>query len=510
MKTVLAIDQGTTGSTCLIIAQDGAVLGRGYREFTQHFPEPGWVEHDAEEIWTRTLEAARDAVDGAGVRPDAVGITNQRETVVAWDRGTGQPLHRALVWQDRRTTTRCRELEFELGKEYIAQRTGLVWDPYFSGTKIEWLLENVPDLRERARQGEAVFGTIDAWLVYRLTSGKAFVTDPSNASRTLLYNIDRHEWDRDLTALFGVPEASLPDVRRSSEVVGMVDGAHLGFEAPVAGIAGDQQAALYGQGCWRPGEAKCTYGTGAFLLMTVGTRPAADRPTAGLLTTVACDASGAPAFALEGSIFIAGAAIQWLRDGLRVIASASETEAIAESVEDTAGVYFVPAFVGLGAPHWEADARGTIVGLTRGTTRSHLVRAALEAMAFGTRDVAAAMGDAAGIGLVDLKVDGGAAANDWLMRYQADLLGVPVSRPDVVETTALGAAGLAGLATGVWSSPEEFAASRSYTAFQPATGRDAEYADWQRAVRAALHWARDGAARPRPSRGAGSGERGAG
>ncbi len=474
----------------MVFAEDGRVVGRGYREFTQHFPQPGWVEHDAEEIWQRTLDAGRDALQHSGGTPCAVGITNQRETIVAWDRHTGQALHRALVWQDRRTAERCRELERELGSEYASHRTGLVWDPYFSATKIEWLLRNVPGLRERAVVGDAVFGTIDAWLVFRLTSGASFVTDHSNASRTLLYNIDRREWDGDLLELFDVPADALPEVRQSSEVVGTVDGAHLGFEAPVAGIAGDQQAALYGQGCWEAGDAKCTYGTGAFLLMNVGGRPDRNRDTGGLLTTVGCDASGAPAYAVEGSIFIAGAAIQWLRDGLRLIESAGETEAMARAVPDTGGVYFVPAFVGLGAPHWEAEARGTIVGLTRGTTREHLVRAALEAMAYGTRDVAHAMTGTSGISLKTMKVDGGAAANDWLMQYQADMLGVTVARPDVVETTALGAAGLAGLATGVWESPEGFAASRIYQEFEPVHSRDDAYGGWQRAVDAALHWAR--------------------
>lgn len=491
MKSVLAIDQGTTGSTCLVVGQDGAVLGRGYRELTQYFPQPGWVEHDAEEIWQCTLEAGREALERAGTSPNAVGITNQRETVVAWDRVTGKPLHRALVWQDRRTTQRCRELHAELGEAYLTERTGLVWDPYFSATKIEWLLENVPGLRERAQTGDALFGTIDAWLVFRLTSGASFVTDHTNASRTALYNIDRHEWDADLLSLFGVSSAWLPEIRGSSEIVGTTDGAHLGLEVPVAGIAGDQQAALYGQGCWEPGQAKCTYGTGAFLLMNVGQRPEAGHAGGGLLTTIACDAAGAPTVALEGSIFIAGAAVQWLRDGLNLIESAGETEAIARGVEGTGGVYFVPALVGLGAPHWEPEARGTIVGLTRGSTRGHLVRAALEAMAFGTRDIAQAMADVAAVELKVMKVDGGAAANDWLMQFQADVLGVRVSRPDVVETTALGVAGLAGLATGVWQTPQEFVSGRSYTDFAPQEQRGTEYREWQRAVRAALHWARD-------------------
>ena len=490
MPSILALDQGTTGSTALVIAADGRVLSRAYREFTQHFPAPGMVEHDAEEIWRVTLEVAREALDQSGEAPVGIGITNQRETVVAWDRASGAPLHRALVWQDRRTTQRCRDLSAELGDGYIAERTGLVWDPYFSATKIEWLLEHVPDLRARAEAGEAVFGTIDAWIVHRLTSGAAFVTDHTNACRTLLYNLERRAWDPELLDLFGVPPASLPEIHPSSGIVGAADPAHLGAEIPIAGIAGDQQAALFGQGCWQPGQAKCTYGTGAFLLMSVG----GDLPRlgegTGVLTTVGCDEAGQPSYALEGSIFVAGAAVQWLRDGLGIIGSAAETEAMAAGIDDTGGVYFVPAFVGLGAPHWEAEARGTIVGLTRGTGRPHLVRAALEAMAYGTREVAESMTAVSGVTPHELKADGGAAANDWLMQFQADLLGARVARPDVVETTAVGAAGLAGLATGVWSAAERFLESRSYSWFEPGARRDEGYAGWRRAVDAALHWAR--------------------
>jgi glycerol kinase len=490
MASILALDQGTTGSTALVIADDGSVLGRAYQEFTQHFPAPGMVEHDADEIWRVTLDVAREAVKRSGEQPAGLGITNQRETVVVWDRATGVPLHRALVWQDRRTAPRCRELQAELGDEYIAARAGLVWDPYFSATKIEWLLTEVPDLRARAEAGEAVFGTIDSWLIHRLTAGAAHVTDHTNASRTLLYNIRARDWDEELLKLFGVPRASLPEIRPSSGVVGVADGAHFGGEIPIAGIAGDQQAALFGQGCWAPGQAKCTYGTGAFLLMSVGPEAPAPAEGPGVLTTVSCDEGGGPSYALEGSIFIAGAAVQWLRDGLQIIERASETEALAAGIEDTGGVYFVPAFVGLGAPHWEAEARGTIVGITRGTGRSHLVRAALEAMAYSTRDVAERMAGASGVGLKELKADGGAANNDWLMQFQADALGVPVARPDVVETTALGAAGLAGLATGVWPDAESFSRSRSYRWFEPGRNLNEDYAEWLRAVETALHWAR--------------------
>jgi glycerol kinase len=495
MTSVLALDQGTTGSTALVVADDGRILGRGYREIAQHYPRPGWVEHDAEEIWRHTLEAAHAAIRQAGGPPAVIGITNQRETVVAWDRETGRPLHRALVWQDRRTADRCRALKAEHGDAMIAERTGLVWDPYFSATKIEWLLREVPGLRARADRGEVVFGTIDAWLVFRLTGGEVFATDHTNASRSLLYNLATRTWDADLLGLFGVPPASLPAIVPSSSRIGMALKDHLGCSVPICGIAGDQQAALWGQGCWEPGQTKCTYGTGAFLLMLIGpdgSRRASTQGPGRMLRTAACDRTGAPSLALEGSVFIAGAAVQWLRDGLGLIARADETETLARSVPDTAGVYFVPAFVGLGAPHWEAEARGTIVGLTRGTTRAHLVRAALEAMAYSTRDVVEAMVAQSGVRLVDLRVDGGAAANDWLMQYQADLLGASVARPDVVETTALGAAGLAGLAAGVWTSPEDFVSGRRYQVFRPGPEPVGEYRGWRRAVSAALHWARAG------------------
>jgi glycerol kinase len=494
MTSVLALDQGTTGSTALVIASDGSVLGRAYREFTQHFPVPGHVEHDAAEIWDVTLAVAREAMEQAGETPAAIGITNQRETVVAWDRDTGAPLHRALVWQDRRTAQRCRELRDRLGDGWIADRTGLVWDPYFSGTKLEWLLQHsVAGERDPA---EIAFGTIDSWLVYRLTGGRSHVTEHTNASRTLLYNIHELAWDPELLELFGVAPESLPEIRRSSEVVGVTDRELFGAEIPIAGIAGDQQAALFGQGCWEPGQAKNTYGTGAFLLMVVGGDPGVmgrekgegdGRPA--VLTTVACGPGGEPIYALEGSIFIAGAAVQWLRDGLGIIANAEETADLAAGLEDAGGVYFVPALVGLGAPHWEPEARGTIVGLTRGTGRAHLARAAIEAMAYSTREVAEAMAQASGVTLAELKADGGAAANDWLMQYQADLLGVPVARPDLVETTALGAAALAGLATGVWPDTAAFLESRRYRWFEPKRNREETYGEWRRAVRTALFWA---------------------
>jgi glycerol kinase len=447
MRHVLALDEGTTGTTALVIADDGRVVGRGYREITQHFPQPGWVEHDAEEIFARTLEAARDAIAESKVTPDAIGITNQRETVLLWDRKSGRPLGKAIVWQDRRTSKRAEELRADGQSDAIYKTTGLVTDPYFSGTKVEWLLKNRL-AGSGVSRADVMVGTIDTWLIWKLTNGEVFATERTNASRTMLYDIDQMEWSEQLCALFGVPREMLPEVRDSSGDFGVAAKEHLGAAIPIAGVAGDQQAALFGQGCWREGLSKQTYGTGAFLLLHTGaTRPAGGK---GMLTTIACDEHGKAAYALEASIFIAGAAVQWLRDGLKIVAKASETEAMARALPSNEGVYFVPALTGLGAPHWESDARGTIVGLTRGSSREHLVRAALEAMTYGTVDVLEAMLSASGASVDVLRVDGGAAQNDWLMQFQADVLGVPVERPDMVETTALGAAGLAGLATGVW------------------------------------------------------------
>ncbi len=490
MRSVLAIDQGTTGSTCLVIRDDGQVIGRAYREITQYFPEPGWVEHDAEEIFLRTREAARGAIAAAGVTPDAVGITNQRETIVLWDRVTGIPVHRALVWQDRRTSARCTALAGRSAE--VAQRTGLVVDPYFSASKIEWLLQSSPVLARRAAAGELAAGTIDTWLVWKLTGGKVHATDPTNASRTMLYDINKLSWSDELCSLFGVPKALLPEVRPSAGGFGTTHAEHLGAALPIRGVVGDQQSALYGQGCWNKGEGKNTYGTGAFLLFNAGKeRPAVG---GGLLTTIACDAEGQPTYALEAAIFIAGAAVQWLRDGLQVIGSAAETEALARSLDSNDGVYFVPALVGLAAPHWESAARGTLVGLTRGTTRAHLVRAALEAMAFGTADVVEAVRTHGGVAVDRLRVDGGATSNNWLMQFQADVLGIPVERPAMLETTALGAAGLAGINAGVWSSPQAFLSARDFTRFAPApvpSPASASLAGWRRAVRATLAWARD-------------------
>ena len=488
-RSVIALDQGTTGSTALVLAQNGDVLGRGYREFKQYYPEPGLVEHDAEEIFRVTIESAKEAIDRAGLMPEAVGITNQRETVVVWDRNTGKPAHPAIVWQDRRTTDRCEVLNKEFGPAYISDRTGLVWDPYFSGTKFEWLLESVQGIRNSAESGNLCFGTIDSWLVYCLTKGRSWITDHTNASRTLLYNIDGHQWDPELLDLFGIPEVCLPEIRSSSEVVGVADTEYFGTEIPIAGIAGDQQAALFGQTCWQPGQAKCTYGTGAFLLENIGT----DRGKTGgkgVLTTVACDASGEPAYALEGAILVAGAAIQWLRDELGIIANASETEDLAASLSNNGGVYFVPAFVGLGSPEWEARARGTIVGITRGTSKAHLARAALESMAYSTKDVVDAMTESSGVRLEELRVDGGASSNDWLMQFQADVLGVSVARPRLVESTAVGAAGLAGLAIGIWESSEEFGRSMDYQWFKPGASSENSLVGWRRAKKTAVEWAR--------------------
>ncbi len=489
VDTVLAIDQGTTGTTCLVIAADGSVRGRGYREIPQYYPRPGWVEHDPDEIFARTLEAGREAIAQAGAMPVAIGITNQRETVVVWDREKLVPIGRAIVWQDRRTAGRCAELASRAAE--IHGITGLVVDPYFSATKLELRLQE-PALAARAARGELAAGTIDSWLIARLTNGAVHATDPTNASRTMLYDIDRRQWSDTLCRLFGVHPAVLPQVRRSSGDFGVVAPEHFGGSIPIRGVAGDQQAALFGQGCWLPGQGKNTYGTGAFLLFNAGT----ERPPSagGLLTTLGCDASGGPVYVLEAAIFIAGAAVQWLRDGLGVVSTAAETESLARSLTSNDGVYFVPALAGLGAPQWEPAARGTIVGLTRGTTRAHLARAALEAMAYGTCDVLETMRPLVTAPVDRLRVDGGAAANDWMMQFQADVLGLPVERPAVVETTALGAAGLAGIAVGLWRSPEDFLGARQMTTFVPGADSNAAkawYAGWQRAVRATLSWARD-------------------
>jgi len=487
-RFVLALDQGTTGSTALLIDAMGSVKARGYAELPQHFPKPGWVEHDGGEIWTSVLSATRRALQAA--RADArsiaaIGITNQRETALVWDRRTGRPLHRAIVWQDRRTSEICTAMKSKGLEPAIARATGLRLDPYFSGTKLTWLFRHVRGLRERAKRGEVAFGTVDTWLLWKLTGGRVHATDFTNASRTLLFDLEKMRWSPALLKQFEVPSEILPDVMPSSGVFGHtrnLPGIPDGI--PIAGIAGDQQAALYGQGCVKPGMSKNTYGTGCFLLLHTGSRPVRSR--AGLLTTVACGPRGEAAYALEGSVFIAGAALQWLRDGLQVLATAGESEAMARSIEDTGGVVMVPAFVGLGAPYWRPDVRGALFGLTRGTTRAHIARAALESLTFQTRDVVEAMARDSGRRTRVLRVDGGASANDWLMQYQADLLGVPVERPRVVETTALGAGLLAGLAVGFWKSHRDLDRARRidrvFRPRRPRAWRDAEYARWNQAV----------------------------
>lgn len=450
------------------------------------------MEHDPEDLIETTLAAAREALAAAKERPAGIGITNQRETLVLWDRKSLRAVAPAIVWQDRRTTGRCRELRAEGAEPAIRSRTGLLLDPYFSATKLEWLLRD-GELRRRAERGELAAGTVDSWLTARLTGGRAHVTDHTNASRTMLYSLASGGWDRELASRFAIPASLLAEIVPSSGVVGETDAELLGTGLPIAGIAGDQQAALFGQGCVRPGMGKNTYGTGAFLLLYAGEAPPV--PSEGLLATAACNAKGGRGFALEGSVFIAGAVIQWLRDELGLLGTAAESAEVAASVPDTGGVHFVPAFVGLGSPHWAPEARGTITGLTRGTTRAHLVRAGLESMAFGSAELIAAMLEATGLELPVLRVDGGASANDWLMQFQADVLGVPVERPDVVETTALGAAALAGMALGVWPSLDAFTATRRQAVFSPqssAESRENLVAGWKRAVETTLFWARSG------------------
>lgn len=493
---VLALDQGTTSSRAIVFDHAGQIVAVAQQEFPQIYPQPGWVEHDPEAIWASQLATARRALDKARVEAAqlaAIGITNQRETTVVWDRDTGEPLYNAIVWQCRRTAAECDRLRAAGWTDPIRAKTGLVIDAYFSGTKLAWLLDNVPGLRAKAERGQALFGTIDSFLLWRLSGGSLHVTDVSNASRTMLFNIHTLAWDAELLAALRIPAACLPQVRPSSLLYGQADARLLGAPVPIAGAAGDQQAALFGQACFARGQAKNTYGTGCFLLLNTG--PQAVASERGLLTTVGWQLgmAGQVVYALEGSVFIAGAAIQWLRDGLGLIATASESEALARQVADTGGVYFVPAFVGLGAPYWDAYARGTIVGLTRGTDRRHLARAALEAICYQSRDVLEAMTAGTGLRLDVLRADGGAAGNDLLMQLQADLLGVPVQRPAITETTALGAAYLAGLAVGYWSNLDEIAAQwRADAEFRPAMPaehRDALYAGWQRAVERARGWA---------------------
>ncbi len=491
---ILALDQGTTSSRAILFDRAGKIVGQAQREFRQIYPQPGWVEHDPLDLWSSQIGVANEVIAATGVgarQIAAIGITNQRETTVAWERRTGKPIANAIVWQCRRSASICDSLRAGGMEPLIRARTGLVADAYFSGTKIKWMLDQIPGARERARQGDICFGTVDSWLLWNLTGGKVHATDYSNASRTLLYDIHRRMWDEELLTLLDVPRAALADVRPSSGVFGETVAELFGEPIPIAGIAGDQQSALFGQACCRPGMMKNTYGTGCFMLMHTGESAVAS--DSGLLTTIAWGLDGRVDYALEGSVFIAGAAVQWLRDELGVISTASEIEALARSVPDSNGVYFVPAFVGLGAPYWDAYARGAIVGLTRGSSRAHLARATLEAMAFQTRDVADAMQRDSGLRLAELRVDGGAASNDLLCQIQADVLGATVRRPVITETTALGAAYLAGLGVGFWKNREELAAAwREERAFVPrldSSQREARYTGWKRAVERARGWA---------------------
>jgi glycerol kinase len=490
---ILALDQGTTSARAILFGRDGDMHGVAQQEITQHYPQPGWVEHDADEIWQAQLAVARSVLRDNGISATqiaAVGITNQRETTVLWDRATGQPLHRAIVWQDRRTAGICDDLTAAGHAELFQQRTGLVLDAYFSGTKLKWLLDHIPGARTRAERGELAFGTIDSWLAWKLTG--EHVTDPSNASRTLLFDIHRQCWDDELLALLDIPAALLPRVVASSGEIATLNAEWLGASIPLSGMAGDQQAATFGQACLERGMAKNTYGTGCFLLMNTGAQPMASRHR--LLTTVGWQRNGKTTYLLEGSVFMGGATVQWLRDGLGLIASASEVEALAATVPDNGGVYLVPAHTGLGAPYWDPFARGALFGLTRGTTRAHIARAALEAIAFQSAEVLQAMENDAGQPMKEVRVDGGAARNDLLMQFQADLLGVPVVRPKVTETTALGAAYLAGLAVGFWRDEAEITALwQAERRFDPSMvndQREALFADWRRAIQRTLGWAK--------------------
>ncbi len=493
MPYILALDEGTTSARAIIFDQDGTIKAVAQKEFEQFFPKAGWVEHDPEDIWATQIGVAAEALGRARLRPSdvaAVGITNQRESTIVWDRATGQAIHKAIVWQDRRTAPLCEKLRADGCEPLIQQRTGLLLDAYFSGSKIAWILDNVSGARQKAEAGQLAFGTVDSWLVWKLTDGQKHLTDVTNASRTLLFNIHTLAWDDELLQLFQIPKSMMPEVRSSSEVyANITDTVGLG-QAPVAGIAGDQQAALFGQMCLTPGMTKNTYGTGCFMLQNTGTTPVASGHR--LLTTIAWKLGDRTEYALEGSVFVGGAVVQWLRDGLGIIASSADVEALAASVPDNGGVYLVPAFSGLGAPDWDPYARGAILGLTRGTTKGHIARAALEGIAFQVADLVEAMAGDAGFPLTELRVDGGASQNDLLMQMQADLLGVPVVRPAVTETTAMGAAYLAGLAVGFWKSPEAIAGAQAIERrFEPHMGRlqaDTLLARWSAALERAKKW----------------------
>ncbi|SFE85720.1 glycerol kinase [Bacillus sp. OV194] len=490
-KYVLALDQGTTSSRAILFNKEGEVVSVAQKEFTQHFPKPGWVEHNAQEIWGSILAVVAQVLEGTNTSPKeiaAIGITNQRETAVVWDKNTGKPVYNAIVWQSRQTADICEELKAQGHNDLFRDRTGLLIDAYFSGTKVKWILDNVEGAREKAEKGDLLFGTIDTWLLWKMTGGQAHVTDYSNASRTLMYNIYDLKWDEELLDILDVPASMLPEVKSSSEVYGQtIDYHFFGESIPIAGIAGDQQAALFGQACFETGMAKNTYGTGCFMLMNTGEK--AVRSEHGLLTTLAWGIDGKVQYALEGSIFVAGSAVQWLRDGLQLIRTSPESEELAERVTSSDGVYVVPAFVGLGTPYWDSEARGAVFGLTRGTKKEHFVRATLESLAYQTRDVLTAMEADSGIELKKLRVDGGAVKNNFLMQFQSDILGVPVERPEINETTALGAAYLAGLATGFWSGREAIAdkwkVEKDFDNAMEEKEREDLYKGWKKAVEAA-------------------------
>ena len=493
-KYVLALDQGTTSSRSILFDETSNIVAVAQKEFTQIFPKPGWVEHNANEIWSTQIGTMAEVIANAGIDPSeiaAIGITNQRETTVVWEKATGKPVYNAIVWQSRQTMAICDDIKAKGLADKFRQKTGLVVDAYFSGTKVKWILDNVEGARAKAEAGELLFGTIDTWLIWKLSGGKVHVTDYSNASRTLMYNIRDLKWDDELLEILTVPKSMLPEVRPSSEVYGLTAPAVFqGAEIPIAGAAGDQQAALFGQTCFRPGMAKNTYGTGCFMLMNTGSELYTSKN--GLLTTIAWGIEGKVEYALEGSIFVAGSAVQWLRDGLKAIEAAQDSEYYAGKVTDAEGVYVVPAFVGLGAPYWDMKARGAILGLTRGTTKGHIIRATLDSMAYQTKDVLGAMEADSGIKLQALKVDGGAVANNLLMQFQSDILGVPVDRPVVTETTALGAAYLAGLAVGVWANKEDLIQNWQLNRrFEPTLGAEERaklYAGWQKAVKRSMDW----------------------
>lgn len=496
-KYILALDQGTTSSRAIVFDKQGKIISSAQKEFSQYFPNPGWVEHDPTEIWSTQAGVAAEAIAKKGLNVEniaAIGITNQRETVVVWDRISGQPIYNAIVWQDKRTSDYCDELKEKGYEDTIRTKTGLVVDSYFSGTKVKWILDNVPKARSKAESGQLLMGTIDSWLVWNFTKGAQHITDVTNASRTLLFNINSMEWDNDLLDLFNIPKSMLPTVKQSSEIYGKTKSTFYDANIPIAGIAGDQQAALFGQMCTKKGMVKNTYGTGCFMLMNIGDRPMISQNN--LLTTVAWKINDRTTYALEGSIFIAGAVVQWLRDSLKIIRNSSEVEVLANSVESTEGVYFVPSFAGLGAPHWNQDSKGTIFGLTRGSTDAHIARAALEAIAFQTMDILKAMEKDSGISIKELRVDGGATINNTLMQFQADVLNTETIRPEIIETTAMGAAFLAGLAVGYWENSEEIQEIwRIDSKFEPITNReemDKHINGWYNAIKALEFWSNNG------------------